>query len=406
MGDSSVNKYEIMLPLLNEKQRRIYLASEAMTIGRGGISEVSRITGVARTVITAGIKDIKSGDPDLLCGETRIRREGAGRKSITETQPGIKEALEKLVSESTYGDPQAPLLWTTKSLRNLEKELANQGYTISYRKVGYLLKDLGYSLQQNQKKNQVGDQPPDRDAQFKHMNEKVKQFLADGNPVISIDCKKKENIGPFKNNGAEYAPENNPVEVLDHDFPFPELGKAAPYGVYDVSANKGYVRVGISADTAQFTVNTIRSWWNEMGHERYPSADRLLITADGGGSNGSRNRLWEMELQKFAEEAKLDISVCHFPTGTYKWKKVEHRLFSQITKNWRGRPLESLEIIVNLIAAPTTDTGLRVKCKEGRTICPTGTKITEEAFASMNLFGDEFYPNWNYTIRPITGTVR
>ena len=396
------NKIEKILPILNETQKRLYLASEAEAYGRGGISEINRISGVSRVTISNGIKELKSGtkyNPNDSAS-SNIRTSGGGRKSIEETQPGIREALESLMSESTIGDPQSLLLWTTKSLRNLEDEMQALGFDVKYRKIGYMLKDMGYSLQLNQKKNQVGKQHPDRDAQFKHINSKANAFMAYGEPVISIDCKKKENIGNFKNNGAEYAKKGCPTEVMDHDFPLPALGKAAPYGVYDISNNEGYVNVGISSDTAQFAVNTIRSWWNEMGKERYPNAHNILITADGGGSNGSRNRLWKHELQQLSTETGLSISVCHFPPGTSKWNKIEHRLFSQITKNWRGRPLETLEIIVNLIASTTTKNGLSVKCKPDLNVYKTGIKVSDEEFASINLYGDQFHPDWNYTIEP------
>ena len=393
-------KINMMLPLLNEKQRRIYLATEAIAIGRGGITKVSKASGVSRSVITAGVKDINSGNTDVLSVDGPIRRKGAGRKPITETQPGIKEALDGLVCDSTFGDPMSPLLWTTKSIRNLADELVAKGFKIGYRKVAYLLEEMGYSLQVNQKMNQVGEEHPDRDEQFQYINEKVKAFQADGCPVISIDCKKKELVGNFKNTGAEYAPKKHPVEVLDHDFPLPGLGKAAPYGVYDISANEGYVNVGISSDTAQFAVTSVRNWWNLMGIERYPSSKKLLITADGGGSNGSRNKLWKAELQNLANETGLEISVSHFPPGTSKWNKIEHRMFSQISKNWRGRPLESLLVIVNLIAATTTNTGLTIQCQLDLNHYPKGIKITDEEMASLNIEGDEFHPNWNYTIFP------
>ena len=400
MDKSVENKINMMLPLLNEKQRRIYLASEAMAIGRGGITDVSRASGISRSVIHAGIKDITEGNTDSLSVDAPIRRKGAGRKPITVTQPGITEALERLVCDATFGDPENPLRWTTKSIRNLADELKAEGYQIGYRKVGYLLEEMGYSLQMNQKMKQVGEQHPDRDEQFKHINEKAKAFGAANLPVISIDCKKKELVGSFKNVGSEYAPKKHPVEVLDHDFPLPGLGKAAPYGVYDISANEGYVSVGISADTAQFAVATIRSWWYSMGIKRYPTAKQLLITADGGGSNGSRNRLWKTEIQKLANETGLEISVCHFPPGTSKWNKIEHRMFSQISKNWRGKPLESLAVIVNLIAATTTRTGLAIQCQLDSSQYPKGIKISDKELASVNMIGDAFHPNWNYSILP------
>ena len=400
MEQKAVDKIQMMLPVLNEKQKRLYLASEALAIGHGGVAQVSRASGTARSVIAAGIRDIRSGDIDVISIDAPIRRKGAGRKPITETQPGIEEALERLVADDTFGDPENPLRWTTKSLRKLAEELRAEGFAIAYRKVGYLLQNMGYSLQMNQKMNQVGKEHPDRDEQFGQINDKVKAFHACGLPAISIDCKKKELVGSFKNVGAEYAPAKHPKKVLDHDFPLPGMGKAAPYGVYDIAANEGFVNVGISADTAQFAVASIRNWWLSMGRERYPHADRLLITADGGGSNGSRNRLWKTELQSLANETGLAISVCHFPPGTSKWNKIEHRMFSQISKNWRGRPLETLEIIVSLIAATTTNTGLSIHCQLDLNQYAKGLKITDEELASVHIIGDDFHPNWNYTIFP------
>lgn len=401
MEQKMVEKIKTMLPLLNEKQKRLYLASEAIAMGRGGIAEVSRASGISRSVISAGIKDITAGDSEGLSADAPIRRKGAGRKPITGTQPGIKEALNDLVCDATYGNPENPLCWTTKSLRNLASELQEKGFKIGYRKVGYLLKEMGYSLQMNQKMNQVGEEHPDRDEQFQHINQEVKAFGSAGLPVISIDCKKKELVGRFKNSGSEYAPKGRAIEVLDHDFPLPELGKAAPYGIYDIAANEGFVSVGISSDTAQFAVASIRSWWYSMGIERYPAANKLLITADGGGSNGSRNRLWKTELQALANDTGLEISVCHFPPGTSKWNKIEHRMFSQISKNWRGRPLETLQIIVNLIASTSTTSGLTIQCQLDQNHYPKGIKITDLELASVNTVGDEFHPNWNYTIIPL-----
>ena len=400
MEQKTIQKIQMMLPVLNEKQKRLYLASEALEIGRGGIAQVSRASGTARSVIVAGIKELRSGDVNVISIDAPIRRKGAGRKPITESQPGIEEALEKLVGDDTFGSPENPLRWTTKSLRNLAEELRAEGFKIAYRKVGYLLQKMGYSLQMNQKMNQVGKEHPDRNEQFEHINEKVKSFHASGLPAISIDCKKKELVGSFKNVGAEYAPIKNPKKVLDHDFPLPDMGKAAPYGIYDIAANEGFVNVGISADTAQFAVASIRNWWLSMGKERYPYADKLLITADGGGSNGSRNRLWKTELQSLANETGLAISVCHFPPGTSKWNKIEHRMFSQISKNWRGRPLETLEVIVSLIAATTTNTGLSIRCQLDLNQYAKGLKISDEEFSLVRIVGDEFHPNWNYTIFP------
>lgn len=392
-----------MLPLLDEDQKRKFLASEAISLGRGGIKEISAISGVHRNTIAAGIKELNDFNFEPTKNEDnkrRIRAKGAGRKPITETQPGIKEAIERLVDPETYGDPTNPLRWTTKSLRNLQKELQTEGFTIGYDKVGDLLKELGYSLQQNQKMKQIGKESPDRDAQFKHINNTAKEYMLVGNPVISIDCKKKENIGNFKNGGVEYRPVKNPQTVLDHDFPLKEYGKAAPYGIYDIASNEGFVNVGISADTAQFAVNSIRMWWLQMGKEQYPNASALYITADGGGSNGSRCKLFKVELQKLSDEIQLPIEISHFPPGTSKWNKVEHRLFSQISKNWRGRPLETLKMIVELISSTTTNTGLRVECIVDHNIYPRGIKVSDEELKGVNIVRNKFCCNWNYTIFP------
>lgn len=395
-----IDKYKIMLPLLNEKQKRIYLATEAIALGYGGIKSIHEKTGVSKATIHAGINEIRDDNEEIVSSSSGIRRKGGGRKPITSTYPGIKEALERLVDDSTYGDPEKPLSWTTKSIRKLAEELRQENICISYRKVAYLLSEMGYSLQMNQKKYQVGEEHPDRNEQFKHINEKAKEFGQEGSPVISIDCKKKELVGLFKNSGSEWARKGEPICVLDHDFPLADKGKAAPYGVYDIAANEGYVNVGISSDTAQFAVASIRNWWNYMGVKRYPNTRKLMITADGGGSNGSRNRLWKVELQKLADETNLEITVCHFPPGTSKWNKIEHRMFSQISKNWRGRPLESLEVIVSLIEATTTKNGLKIKCGLDLNKYQTGIKTTEQKLAEICIEGDQFHPNWNYTILP------
>ena len=393
-----------VLPWLDEDQKRKFLASEAISLGRGGIQEISAISGMHRNTISAGIKELNNPNikpPEKAESKRAIRAKGAGRKSITVTQPGVKEALERLVDPESYGNPMNPLRWTTKSLRKLQKELQAEGYSIGYDKVGDLLKELGYSLQQNQKMKQVGEESPDRDTQFRHINETAKQYMIDGNPVISIDCKKKENIGNFKNGGAEYRPINDPLSVLDHDFPLPELGKAAPYGVYDISRNEGFVNVGISADTAQFAVNSVRLWWKQMGKEQYPNANALYITADGGGSNGSRCKLFKIELQNLANELNIPIQVSHFPPGTSKWNKVEHRLFSQISKNWRGKPLETLEMIVQLISSTTTTTGLKVRCVVDSNDYQRGIKVSNEELEGINITRDSICGNWNYTIFPL-----
>ena len=398
-------KIQSIIPYLNESQTRKYLASEAIALGRGGIAQISKISGVHRNTISAGVRELredKNADEEStkVNNSTRIRVPGGGRKPITVSQPGILDALDRIVDPESYGDPMRPLRWTTKTLRNLSDALKAEGYQIEKDTVGDLLKHLGFSLQQNQKMKQVGKESPDRDAQFRHINNTVLMYLESGDPVISIDCKKKENIGNFKNNGAEYLPKGKPTEVLDHDFPLPENGKAAPYGVYDIANNEGYVNVGISSDTAMFAVNSVNSWWQYMGAERFPNAKRLFITADGGGSNGSRCRLWKAELQCFVNKIGIPIEVSHFPPGTSKWNKVEHRLFSQITRNWKGQPLTSLEVIVSLIAATTTSTGLTVKCGVDNNVYETGIKVDDEEYGNINIVRNSFCGNWNYTIVP------
>ncbi len=402
MEESTANRIREVLPSLNEHQRRVYLAAEAKALGRGGIKAVSDLTGVHRNTIAAGLKELRSREenPDGKKDIGRVRRRGGGRKSITQSQDGILDAVDGLVDNSSYGNPENPLRWTTKSLRNLRDELAKKGFSVSHNTVGKLLKKLGYSLQTNRKMEQVGEESPDRDAQFQHINSTAAEYIANNEPVISIDCKKKENIGNFQNNGAEYAPKKSPLQVLDHDFPIPGQGKAVPYGVYDMVNNEGYVSVGISKDTAAFAVQSIRTWWKEMGSQRFPNASRLFITADGGGSNGSRCRLWKTELQGLANELGISIEVSHFPPGTSKWNKIEHRMFSQITKNWRGRPLESLEIIVNLIASTTTNSGLRIQCGIDRKVYLSGTKISDEELQALNIVRNSFHGDWNYVIYP------
>ena len=407
MSDEDILKKRItgVMSLLNEKQRRQYLAYEAESLGRGGISKVSQLSGANRNTIAAGLREIHSGNPEAdreiqQEDSGRIRKKGAGRKPITESQPGIEEALLKLVENDSYGNPETPLLWTSKSTRHLAQEPTEQGYQIGPTSVRELLAVNGYSLQQNQKNKQVGEPSPDRDAQFRHINETCLAYMTNDEPVISIDCKKKENIGNFKNNGAEYAPKSSPTQVLDHDFPLPEKGKAIPYGVYDLSQNEGFVNVGITSDTAEFAVASIRMWWEEMGKTRYPNATKLYITADGGGSNGSRNRLFKVELQKLVNEIGIPIEVSHFPPGTSKWNKIEHRMFSQISKNWRGRPLETLAIIINLIANTTTEKGLVIKCGLDSGTYKTGIKVTDEELGQVNIIRNTFRGDWNYVIAP------
>lgn len=392
--------FNAMKPYLNEKQRRLLCGCMAQFSGPGGVTGMKEATGVSRTTIQAGMKELASGasaDAEQVTEKERVRREGAGRRPIEETQPGIRDALNRLVEGATYGNPENPLLWTTKSLRNLADELIAQGFTISHNKVGELLEDMGYSLQSNRKMLQVGSKHPDRDEQFSMINTLAKEFMAEGQPVISMDCKKKELVGNYANGGREYRPEKNPVHVLDHDF---ELNKAAPYGIYDIARNEGYVNVGVSSDTAEFAVNSLRNWWVSMGHERYPGATRLLVTCDGGGGNGSRNRLWKLELQKFADDTGLEVWVSHFPPGTSKWNKIEHRMFSYISKNWRAKPLETYQIIVNLIASTTTKTGLKIECGLDERIYEKGIKVDDDEFASINLVKNAFHGDWNYAILP------
>ena len=398
----------MVLPFLNERQKRMYLAAEAISLGRGGITEISAISGMHRNTISAGIQEYRSGEleiPENVNNQTRIRMPGGGRKSILETQPGILDALERLVDPESYGNPMNPLRWTTKSLRHLSKELRNEGFEIHHDKVGDLLVQLGYSLQQNRKMRDGSDpekkrDPKQRDAQFRHINDTVKKYLDAGKPVISIDCKKKENIGNFKNAGAEFRPIGKPVETNDHDFKDKEKGTVAPYGIYDIAHNEGFVNVGISSDTAVFAVNSIRGWWYSMGSVRYPDATNLYITADGGGSNSSKSRLWKTELQELADELLLPIEVSHFPPGTSKWNKIEHRLFSFITKNWRSKPLETYEIVLSLISSTTTETGLVVNAKLDLSVYETGIKVSDEELANVNITRNPLYGDWNYIIYP------
>ena len=403
-----------MVSILNERQKRLYLALEAESYGWGGMGVISGIAGVDKDTITAGKKELEAlrkedaegnisiegitGKP--ISGFERIRKEGGGRKSVRAKQPGIIEALLRLVDEETYGDPCNPLSWTTKSTRNLADELAKEGFTASHTTVKELLQEEGYSLQGNRKMLQVGESHVDRDAQFTHINTTAKSYMKEGQPVISVDCKKKENVGNFAGKGKEYAKKGCPVAVLDHDFYDAEKGKAIPYGTYDIANNEGYVNVGISHDTASFAVNSISAWWTEMGQQRFPNASRLYITADGGGSNGSRNRLWKVELQNLADKTGLTIEVSHFPPGTSKWNKIEHRLFSQISKNWRGRPLKTLEIIVNLIASTSTEKGLKVGCGVDNRVYNVGTKISDKEMDNLRITRNEFHGEWNYTIVP------
>jgi len=399
MDSTNISKlYGMLSPVLDERSRRLLAAGQAMAIGRGGISAVSRETGVSRPTITAGVKELQEQSTGGSRND-RIRREGGGRKREIEKQPGLVQALESLVEPVTRGDPESPLRWTCKSLRKLAAELGNQGYWVSHRLVADLLEMLGYSLQANSKTSE-GSSHPDRDLQFRYINEKVEGFLAAGEPAISIDAKKKELVGDFKNAGRELRPMGDPEKVRVHDFEIPELGKVAPYGVYDIANNVAWVNVGTDHDTSAFAVASIKAWWYSMGKQAYPNAKELLITADCGGSNGYRVRLWKAELQKLADQIHLTIRVCHLPPGTSKWNKIEHRLFSFITQNWRGKPLISHEVIVNLIAATTTKAGLKVQCQMDTNDYPNGIIVTDEEFADVRLTTDDFHGEWNYAIRP------
>jgi len=389
-------RFEGLASTLDERQRRLWAAAEATTWGYGGVSLVSRSTGISRRAIHVGLHELQA-DPTAAVATKRVRRPGAGRKSLTETQPTLLVALDALVEPTSRGDPESPLRWTCKGVRRLAAELQRQGFTIGRQRVAELLADLGYSLQAN-RKTREGSQHPDRNAQFEYIAGQVRRFQNRGQPVISVDTKKKELVGNFKNVGNEWSPQGKPPEVNVHDFMDKKLGKAIPYGVYDLTANAGWVSVGTDHDTADFAVETIRRWWRRMGRRFYPRATELLITADGGGSNSSRNRRWKVALQDLADELKLFITVCHFPPGTSKWNKIEHCLFSQIGINWRGRPLTSHEVVVQLIANTKTETGLRVRAALDTNSYPTGIKVTAAELASVNLRPAKFHGEWNYTI--------
>ena len=390
-----LQRFEALAPTLNERTRRLWAAAEALAIGRGGITSVSRLTGISRRAIHLGLKEVRA--PALLTGQ--IRRPGAGRKKVVDRDATLKTDLEGLVEPVTRGDPESPLRWTCKSVRRLAAELERMGHIVGHSSVATLLHDLGYSLQANQKTREGGTHV-DRDAQFAHINQRVEEQIAAGEPAISVDTKKKELVGDFKNPGREWQPTGQPEQVRVYDFVIPELGKASPYGIYDLAKNSGWVNVGIDHDTAEFAVESIRRWWRASGRERYPNATRLLITADGGGSNGSRVRLWKWELQKLADETGLAISVCHFPPGTSKWNKIEHRLFAFISLNWRGKPLTSHAVILKLIAATTTTTGLTVESQLDNNTYPTGIVISDEQLAQLRIERDPFHGEWNYTVRP------
>ena len=404
MPDSDIQRrFRALSPFLDERMRRLVAAAESEAIGYGGVSAVARATGVSRRAITEGVKELsrRRSAHKAPPVPSRIRRRGAGRKKTADKDPSLLEDLDRLVDPATRGDPESPLRWTCKSVRRLAEELQREGHAVSYQTVGELLHAMDYSLQANQKTLE-GSQHADRDEQFQYINRKAQRYLKQGEPVISVDTKKKELVGDFKNAGREWQIKGDPEPVRVHDFEIrePDKGKVAPYGVYDLARNVGWVSVGVDHDTAAFAVESIRRWWRWMGRPSYPQAKRLLITADSGGSNGARVRLWKWELQQFADETGLKISVCHFPPGTSKWNKIEHRLFSFISQNWRGKPLISHEVIINLIAATTSKTGLAVKSDLDSNTYPAGIKVSNQQMAELRLKRDAFHGDWNYSLVP------
>lgn len=391
-------KYKKLLPHLNERERRLVLAADATSMGRGGQSKVAKLTGVSRSTLNMGQKEL-----DLPVAEAtkpkKIRKPGGGRKKETSKNANLKQAIEDIVDPYTVGDPEKPLRWSSKGLRNIALAAKEKGYAISHRLAGEILKELGYSLQGN-KKTDEGKSHEDRDAQFRYINKMASGFLASGHPVISVDCNKKELIGNYKNQGREWRPKGDAIPVKVYDFLDKEAGKAIPYGVYDISYNEGWVSVGISHDTASFAVATIRSWWEEMGRERFEGKKKIYITADGGGSNSSRSRLWKKELQLFADETGLEVRVSHFPPGTSKWNKIEHRLFSYISMNWRAQPLTSLQMVVDLIASTKTEKGLKVRAKLDEKNYEKGIKVLDNEMEALNIIKYKFHGEWNYKIKP------
>jgi len=390
-------KYQSILLVLSERQRRIYLSIEASHFGYGGVTKVSKLSGVSRVVITKGQKELEDyKDPPI----GNSREKGGGRKKTVDKYPEIWAALKNIIEPHTRGEPESALLWTSKSLRKISLELKAEGFSVSYRVIGEILKSEGFSLQAN-KKTDEGKSHPDRNAQFHHIHQKAIAFQNAGNPVISVDAKKKELVGNFKNNGREWRPRGKPEETKVYDFPSDAEGKVTPYGVYDLTNNKGWVSVGIDKDTSEFAVQSIRNWWHKMGKFYYKSPARLLITADGGGSNGSRVRLWKKEIQDLASELNMEISICHFPPGTSKWNKIEHKLFSYISLNWRGKPLTSYEVIVKLIGSTKTTKGLTVFSELDENTYEKGIKVPDKDFKKINIIKDNFHGEWNYTILPL-----
>ena len=394
--DAIRQRYQLLAPELNERTLRLFAAAEAKVIGRGGIAVVSRALDISRERISRGLAELEMGEKPR---PGRIRRQGGGRKREVDIDPTLKRDLERLIDPFTRGDPESPLRWTCKSLRRLAGELKEMGHKTSHRMVAELLREMKYRLQANSKTKE-GKQHPDRNAQFEYINKRVRAQQKRGQPVISVDAKKKELVGDFKSVGREWQKQGEPEKVRVHDFIDKELGKVAPYGVYDLSRNDGWVSVGIDHDTAAFAVNSIRGWWRHMGSKAYPEARTIQITADSGGSNSSRSRLWKWELQKLANQTGRNLRVCHFPPGTSKWNKIEHRMFSFITQNWRGRPLLSHAVIINLIASTTTETGLKIRCHLDNSAYPKGIKISDAQMEQINIKRDDFHGDWNYTIRP------
>jgi hypothetical protein len=390
-------RYARMVPFLDERGRRLFVAGEALSLGHGGVTAAAAVTGMARSTINRGMADLKAGRDDL---GGAVRRPGGGRKRAVETQPGLLAALEALIEDAIRGDPEAPLRWVSRSQRNIAEALRRQGFEVSQKLVGRLLRALEYSCQAN-RKTREGSSHPDRNAQFAYINATVRTAITAGEPAISVDTKKKELVGDFRNPGRELRPKGDPEPVRVHDFKIPELGKVAPYGVYDSAANQGWVNVGIDADTAAFAVESIRRWWERLGRARYPEAGRLVITADCGGSNGARVRLWKRELQRFANETGLAVTVAHLPPGTSKWNRIEHRLFAYISQNWRGKPLVSHQVIIQLIGATTTDTGLTVTCDIDADSYPKGIKVSDAEMDAINIERHTFHGDWNYTIKPV-----
>lgn len=392
-------KYELLRPHLNELGLRMCAAADALVLGRGGVSAISKASRLSRTTIYAGLSELKKPPAIQASSSGHIRKPGGGRKRLTENHPELLQALEHLVAPATRGDPESPLLWTSKSTTKLANELCKKGHIVSQRTVWELLDQLGYSMQSN-RKTLEGSDNPDRDAQFKHINRKVAHFQKGNIPVISVDTKKKELVGRYKNNGREWQPSGQPEKVNVYDFVIKDQGKVAPYGVYDLAHNQGWVSIGVTHDTSEFAVSTIRTWWQRMGKPLYPDAKEILITADGGGSNGSRVRLWKYELQKLATELGITFHVCHFPPGTSKWNRIEHRMFCHITENWRGRPLESKATVVSLISGTTTAQGLKINAALDETYYVPGIKISDEVMEGIAITRDKFHGEWNYSINP------